>query len=194
LATGGALAVDADAQERPATVEPPRLSDAAPNSSVVVQVTSDTPETTLARFDYLGSGPRGGFYEVSRICTAPCSATVPDTGQYRVVGPRMTPSSAFTLPCSRDPVDVGVHAGSWRQYAAGLTFSILGAAYAPTGAVFLATSEDPRVRSSFLPLGATFLSVGVAALAVGLPLWLGNRTRVDVQRAIALGPSGLVFR
>ena len=76
--------------------------------------------------------------------------------------------------------------------------TVLGAAYAPTGGGLLvareATLESSQTRA-LVPVGTAFLATGLVALAVGLPLWLSNRTHVDVRsRAIAsLGPGGVAF-
>ncbi len=194
-----ALTPVARAQEGPASATPAgQLLPQGPGEARV-HVTSDTPRVVLARFDFLGAGPRGGYYEVSRVCRAPCDATVPlDDQSYRVLGPHIAPSPLFSIPPEGGDVDVSVRAGSARGYAAGIVLTTLGAAYTPTGGGLLVAGETTRSATTtraLVPLGTIFLATGIVALAVGLPLWLGNRTHVDVRsRALAaLGPGGMTF-
>jgi hypothetical protein len=143
---------------------------------------SDRPGTRLAKFDFLGSGARHGFYDVEAICTAPCTANVLPASSYRVVAPGMTPSSVFQLQPNHD-VDVRVRGGSWARNVAGTLLSVLGAVYVPVGAGLIGGQEafgDSR-SGALVPVGATFVGIGIVALAVGLPLWLGSRTHVTIQ-------------
>jgi hypothetical protein len=194
---------NADAQERPAVTEGPGPSGApAPARSTVVQITGDARASILARFDYLGSGPKGGYYSVTRVCGAPCGVGVPDDGStYRVLGPGLTPSAAFTLPSGAPRVDVDVRRGSWGRHAAGLVLTVIGGAYTSTGAGFV-IARDAGAPAPLMPIGTVFLAVGATALAVGLPLWLTGRTHIDVRPGgksesawsqVTLAPNGLFF-
>jgi hypothetical protein len=194
-----ALAPDTRAQEGPTGAQPAGQSLPQGTGEARVHVTSDTPHVVLARFDFLGAGPRQGFYSVSRVCTAPCVASVPlGDWSFRAVGPRIAPSPTFFIPEGATDVDVSVRAGSWRSYVAGVVLTTLGAAYTPTGGGLLVAREATLSSSetrSLAPIGAVFLGAGVVGLAVGLPLWIGNRTHVDVRSraAVAVGPGGLTF-
>jgi hypothetical protein len=199
-------AQEARAQDGPAPTGSPGPS--GPPSvpaagNVVLHVTSDRPGAVLAQFDFLGSGPRYGYYDVTRICTAPCDAHVSSGDMsYRIVGPRMTPSPSFSVAPETGELDVHVHVGSWGAYAAGLALAATGAAYTACGGGFLIAREATLSSSTterLVPLGAVFLSAGVVGLAVGVPLLVMNRTRLDLrsralgQGTVRFGPAGLTF-
>jgi hypothetical protein len=197
------LSSNAAAQERPALTDgpgPPGVP--GPSRGTVVQITGGARTTVLARFDYLGSGPKGGYYSVTRVCGAPCGVSVPDDGStYRLLGPGLTPSAAFTLPSGAPHVDVDVRRGAWARYASGLVLTIIGGAYTSTGAGFV-LARDAGGPPPLMPVGTVFLAVGATALAVGLPLWLTGRTHIDVRARdtrpgawsqVSLAPNGLSF-
>jgi len=173
-ADDGPVAPGGNGQTTPATPPTPSPSHVA--------VESDRPGTRLVAFDFLGSGLRGGYYQVAPICTAPCAADLVPSGTFRIIGPGLTPSALFQIPPSPE-VDLRVHTGSWGASATGMVLTILGAAYVPVGGGLLAGQAafgDER-SPALVPLGGAFLGLGVLALAVGLPLWLGNRTVVTLS-------------
>jgi hypothetical protein len=173
---------DARAQDRLA--ETGATGHTALSPQVPISLESDRPGTRLVRFEFLGSGPRLGFYQVDPVCTAPCTAAVLAGDTYRIIGPGITPSPTFQLSAGRE-TDLHVRTGSWGAHAAGMVFSILGATYVPVGAGMLVGQDafgDSRSRA-LVPIGGTFLAVGLVALAVGLPLWLGSETRVTAVQA-----------
>jgi hypothetical protein len=152
---------------------------------------SDRPETRIVKFELLGSGIGRGYYAITPVCTAPCAADVAPESPYRIVGAGMTPSPVFRLAPGHD-VDVDVRGGSWRAHAAGTVLSLLGAVYVPVGAAMIGAQEafgDENSRA-LLPVGATFIAVGLTVLMVGLPLWLGSRTHLSIRAAAA--PAGSV--
>jgi hypothetical protein len=172
--------VRAHADERPDGETGARQT--VPGRTLTVKLESDRTGTRLTTFELLGSGGHQGYYALDPICTAPCTATVSPAVPYRLVAPGMTPSSVFRLEPDRD-ADLRVHGGSWRAHVAGTLLSILGIAYIPTGGAMIGMQEafgDPK-SSGVVPVGAVMLGVGVVALAVGLPLWLGSRTRVAID-------------
>jgi hypothetical protein len=57
---------------------------------------------------------------------------------------------------------------------------------------------DDKSRA-LTPVGATLLGVGLVSLAVGLPLWLSNRTSITIQQngevktGLSLSATGITF-
>jgi hypothetical protein len=181
---------------------------------VVVNVTSDRPDTMFGLSEAFGPGPRcfswpkrkkcGDFDYSQRLCTAPCSVTVSGSeGPYRIVGPHIAASTAFDLPAS-PRVDLRVRAGSWGGLAVGVTFTSLGAGFAAAGGaellIWTALGQPPVLNHTpgvLLPQGIVFLSLGVLFLTIGIPVWLTSRTHVDMTPSrtsrLVLRPDGFAF-
>ncbi len=171
---------------------------ASPQVPIVAE--ADREGTRLTRFDFLGSGPHHGFYEVEPVCTVPCRAFLAPGVSYRFIAPGMTPSAPFALSGTSE-ADVKVHGGSWAPYVTGVVLTILGAVYVPVGGGLLVGQEafgDDKSRA-LAPVGATLLGVGLVSLAVGLPLWLSNRTSITIQQngevktGLSLSATGITF-
>jgi hypothetical protein len=194
FATRGALA-----QEGPADRAADGQNGATPRQVPVV-AEADREGTRLTRFDFLGSGPHHGFYEGEPVCTVPCRAFLSPGVSYRFVAPGMTPSGSFELSGTSE-ADVRVHGGSWAPYVTGVVLTILGAVYLPVGGgLFVGQEAFGNDKSRALaPVGATLLGVGLVSLAVGIPLWLSNRTSITIQQngevktGLSLSATGITF-
>jgi hypothetical protein len=168
--------------------------------AVEVHVTSTAPGEALTRYDLLGSGGRQGIRDTKRICPLPCTTVLPDDGtSYHVTGPGLVPSPIFTLPPGTPEVTVRVRPAPLAPFITGVFLSTLGMTFTPLGATFVATGagEEPS-RSpgsgAFIGAGATFAALGVVSLAVGLPLWLSNRSKVSLERTTgAVTPGAIPF-
>jgi len=215
------LASVASAQEVPIVeaVSGQTVAAPTPNKDMVrVYVTSDRKGAVFGRTAAFGPGtrklrwPRRPEDEPNYsggVCTAPCSATVAiSRGPYSVVGHDVAPAERFALHLAPSGLDVDVHAGSWGGYVVGLAFSTIGLVFAGLGGAELgvwgATGAPPMssqsVGSFFLLQGSIFLGVGLPLAAIGLPLWLSNRTQVDISehrtagsKGVELLPNGFAF-
>jgi hypothetical protein len=115
------------------------------------------------------------------------------------VGHDVASSGSLTLPFAPTGIDVNVHAGSWAGYVTGMAFTLVGGAFVATGTTELliweGLGEPPVVNHTagvLLPQGIVFLSVGAVFAAVGIPLWLANRTDVKISQHVAVaGRSGV---
>jgi hypothetical protein len=172
--------------------------DMHPRPAIPVVTGSDYPRTRLVRVEFLGSGPRHGFYGVESICLVPCRAELTPGVSYRFVAPGMTPSPLFALSDAPEE-GLEVRGGSWARYVTGVVLTVLGTVYIPVGTGLVVGQEAVGTDKSraLLPLGGTLLGIGVVSLAIGIPLWLGNRTTITRGSAsgsgIALTPLGLTF-
>jgi hypothetical protein len=126
------------------------------------------------------------------LCYAPCGVAAEAGGTYRIYGKMLKPSDPFGLPRSSGQVLIDVKAGSIIKYYVGVGLSIGALAAAGLGALFVAAGSSARndddgvngdraVGNFVTAYGIAFLIAGGVLAAVGLPMWLGNKTEVQVQ-------------
>lgn len=121
------------------------------------------------------------------VCTAPCEQPVDPGGLYRVGGGTIKASPSFQLPRSSGAVDVHASVGSVIKYWVGVAIAANGLAALALGGLFVASADDSTNtlnatnRDSQHATGVTYLVLGAICMVVGLPLWLGNNTTVEVQ-------------
>lgn len=182
----------------------------APIDPTIVTVTSDHLDTHFGLASSFGDGPHcysypkrescGDFDYSGSLCIAPCTVHVHRLkSPYRIVGPKIAPSSPFMLP-SGEHLNLRVHTGAWPGFVVGMVLTIMGAAWLGVGSTeliaYAALGEPPVVNHTvgvFLPIGIVSLSLGATLFAVGLPLWLLNKTRVRITQSISLEARGLSF-
>jgi hypothetical protein len=208
---GIALSVsDAAAQVDPGGFESPGqdLPDHGYPVEVEVHITSNKPDTFFGRADAFDHRPArvrghgwprpGDFTYPEAICKAPCTATVPIAGNpYRIAGIAQVPSGKLELFPSPRGIDVRVHFGSGPAYVIGVVFTALGLAFTASGAGMVAAwaalgEPSLAVKNSpgeLRPIGTTFALIGLPYLAIGLPFFLTQGTRVEVvERPHPHGP------
>lgn len=185
-------------------VEP---SNAAPAASPAeearrqVYVHIDVGDSVDLEWDGEGAGAKP-------VCTSPCDQLVPARGTYRITGTDLRPSKSFDLVGDR--VTLRVAAASQSAYVAGKTLTVIGAV--PAGIAgsllllaaafsgFPSDSPDSGPSSSSGPPSAVIdagiaLGVGVAFMAVGIPMMLLNaHTRVAQASAPTGGAVGTPAR
>jgi len=121
------------------------------------------------------------------VCTAPCEQPVDPRGLYRVGGGTIKASPSFQLPRSSGAVDVHASVGSVIKYWVGVAIAANGLAALAFGGLLVASTDDSTStlnatnRDSQHATGVAYLVLGAICMVVGLPLWLGNNTTVEVQ-------------
>lgn len=134
------------------------------------------------------------------ICQAPCGERIDSGGFYRIGGPGINRSRAFMLPANTPRVALTVRAGEAHRYRAGLALLVLGSAMTAVGLITVPIAEatasrsDPSARAfgevlrySAYPL----LILGLGGLGGGIPLYLFNRTSVQLDGGMRLAKSGV---
>ncbi len=199
--------------------EAPPQEAAAPNDDTYVELPAGPEAMTLQQSVQGVSGP------VWRpLCAAPCRMRVGRAFHYRLDGPGLVTSDAFVLPAAWNAVRIEVDAAHSARKIGGIAATLTGAGSALYGLVFLAassagttrdsTTSQDRVltseeRGALRGVGSGLLVLGVVALAVGIPLWVGNAQtqvgvaplgappappgRVSLGRGVSLGIDGLTF-
>lgn len=194
----------------------------APAMTALVHLDTDDRRVTLMRQADPGGQPprlapdwahRAAKWEP--VCIAPCDLEVDPNVPYRMAGAGITPSSSFLL--GPGPERLRVSAGSRSGRMAGIVFTGVGVLTLTSGALFLALStvfdssaypgtsqERSDLKSVYRAVGFVEIGIGVVTLAIGIPLWLSNRTTVENEsgaalrtasapRAWTMTPRGLVF-
>jgi hypothetical protein len=152
---------------------------------VDVHVSANVPGVVFGRArDFAARGPRRPtfYWDVGR-CAAPCDITVSAIdGPYQAVGFLLVPSDAFGLSPQAKRIDIHIHAGYALPHLAGILLTIAGGTCTAigAGAGLLEVSAPTAAGDGRLRTAGVFLAVGIPLLALGLPLWLTQRTRVDI--------------
>lgn len=152
--------------------------EAAAASTTVVSVVSDGPDVFLETRRESGPGDAGLPLDPGKwdaVCSPPCDRPLPRAALFRVTGLGVTVSPEFHLPPDRDQVILNVKAGKSTWYWAGVLLSAFGGSFVLGGA-------GPPLLSggSFSGTEQILSGSGVVMLAVGLPLWILNRTTVSI--------------
>jgi hypothetical protein len=131
-------------------------------------------------------------------CAAPCGVAVDPGAVYTIGGPGIVPSNAFRLPAGPEVhLKVGPPgkeklglAGVWL-----LRLAIFPVTVAALVMITLTPVVEDKLKNSFFYAAAGLAGVAVAMLAVGIPLFALNRTKVFNAGGmrIALSPTGIIF-
>ena len=121
------------------------------------------------------------------VCVAPCNVPVYATGLYRVGGGSIRPSDTFNMPRRSGNVVIDAEVGSSVKHWVGFGLTLAGAGAALLGGLVYATASsqnDPynsaAATDSQHTLGIGYLIIGVALMAVGIPLSM-SATTIDVR-------------
>jgi hypothetical protein len=109
------------------------------------------------------------------VCSPPCERRLPRTALFRISGAEITTSSTFSLPADRSEVTLRVKAGASRWYWTGVILTAFGGSFALGG-----IGPPLLLGASFSTTGKVLGGAGAVMLAVGLPLWVLNRTTVGI--------------
>ncbi|MEO8214815.1 MAG: hypothetical protein ABI560_16560, partial [Myxococcales bacterium] len=123
------------------------------------------------------------------VCDTPCGQPVEPAGQYRVGGGTIKSSPVFQLPPGAHSVQITARTGSVVRYWIGVGLAINGAAFLAAAALFQAapnnnnsaTFDNSSMRDAQHAYAVGYLIAGIVSLAIGLPLWMGNNTTVEVR-------------
>ena len=192
-------------------------NDAGPSAGVRVRIATDDPRVTLFRLiDRIDVGEAfvAGVAFIPVIvmskqpvpeCEAPCDKSVDPRFAYLVAGKGITPSSPFAFPRGPSAYDLKVDAGSSSAHTAGVILTTAGICLAGLGGAFLAVDAVGSDGSTGVTTAAAIGGgVGLISLAIGIPLWISNRTSVRVDPTInevklrlpagmAVGAQGITF-
>jgi hypothetical protein len=156
-----------------------KASEAAASATVKVTLVSDGAEVFLETKRESGDRVPEMPLEPGKwdaVCVPPCDRLLPRAALLRATGLGVVASPEFHLPADRDQVTVNVKAGSATWYWTGVVMSAFG------GSFVLGGAGPPLLSGGSFSLTEQILSgVGVAMLAVGLPLWILNRTTVSIR-------------
>jgi hypothetical protein len=114
------------------------------------------------------------------VCSVPCDLMVPAGYDYRLAGAGLVASDIFR-PTPGSPYDLRATMASRATENLWRNLSIAGVASLASGTLFLAyaaKSQDEGAASWMKGPGYAFIGLGTVALAVSVPLFLSNRTRV----------------
>jgi hypothetical protein len=123
-------------------------------------------------------------------CGVPCDAQLraPALQELFISGEGVTPSKRFRLAPQALSVDVAVSRGSLARYRAGTVVTIVASVASFIGAAGLPIGVSNNDRNFQIGSGA-LLGVGLAGLAMGLPLLLTGRTTFTVTSTTAPPPA-----
>jgi len=186
---------------------PMSISTAPTGPSVHVVIDADRPGVTLVRVMGFGMvqaatsyGTAYGAFEQSRpVCVAPCQADVEAGGLYRIAGEGITATSTFGLPAQPSgAVRLHIHGGSLGARIGALWLMVGGITFATTGGLLAglgAADSTDGSNTGVIASGLVLAGLGVVALAIGIPLFIGSNTSVvtDDGMVVAKLPAGLRF-
>ena len=126
-----------------------------------------------------------------QVCVAPCKVDLNRHSSYRVAMANGVPGTrTFTLTPNKEQIDLRVRPGNLPAYAVGGAATGIGTAALITGAVLLTVAGKFEDESDIRVAGAITGGVGLALLAVGIPLLILNQTHVYADgRKLALDPA-----
>jgi len=154
----------------------------------VVRLRADRPHALLQQQQQqTGSTPTPSWRDV---CVAPCGTPVDPAALYRVGGGGFRDSRPFLLPRPAGEVTVDARMGSSVKHWLGISFTIGGGLELASGALLLALAPgrsgsfggDTQLSNQefFTISGITYLVLGAALLAIGIPLSTSD-THVEVR-------------
>lgn len=115
------------------------------------------------------------------MCEYPCAAPVARKATFRIVGPDVRASEAFTLPARGRGFLLHVQPGRPGTRIAAWVVLTLGGVLAATGGVLL-LSFLPKDNTSAGALGGGALfGVGLAGVFGSIPLFLKSQTNVEIE-------------
>ena len=122
------------------------------------------------------------------VCSVPCGVTVDPNAVYRVGGGTLRPTPTFKMPRPAGEVLVDADVGSNIKHWVGFGLGLGGAITAGLGLLYLtafkSTTTDlsgNRVEELNTAVGITYLVIGGILMAVGIPLWAGSNSSVEVR-------------
>ena len=120
------------------------------------------------------------------MCTAPCNSDIPETetGVFVVAGPRITPSTEFTLPPSGE-VTLEIRVGRRAVYTAGWGLAAVGALGMIGSAATMTFADN---NADLLRNGGIALGVSAGAAVTGIVMLALGRTQV--RHSVAELPPG----
>lgn len=166
---------------------PPPVDDA----KVVLKVDSSAPGTVIEKLDNRQEGvqlavalpiylPMYAWQSTwEPICVAPCKVAFDRNGVFRVGKYNgISGSKPFTLPA--DVTQIHVDARSVTPARLGIALSILGTLAVGAGGLIAYEADTPGVANPTAQryFGWGVAAVGLAAIAIGLPLWILTRSNV----------------
>lgn len=156
-----------------------KASQTAPVPTTEVNVVSDVAEVFLEIKRASSPGDVAMTLDPGKwdaVCAPTCDRPLLRTALFRVTGLGVNSSAEFNLPPDRDQVTLNVKAGSTTWYWTGILLSAFG------GSFVLGGAGPPLLSGGSFSTTEQVLSIaGVAMLAVGLPLWILNRTTVSIR-------------
>jgi hypothetical protein len=198
-----------------AQVQPRLVGSSLPKDAAFLHMESDSRDARLLRFGGTaygtGYGPRGPttvtITNFIDECRAPCDEVIERADdRFFIGGSGVTMTSEIILADYRQKngrVDLKVKAGSASghflglfSFMGGLTTAVLGVTFAAIGSASAGSSSaDCRAYgigcsssfgSGFVIGGIVTTVVGVALTAIGIPVWLNNRTTVTFDDGTVL--------
>jgi hypothetical protein len=171
-----------------------RTSDAplAKPNGTLVHIDADNTHARLYRMGGTAIGVVNGqsamLIGYTDECSAPCDQVILRPRDYfYVAGEGIMPSSQFTLENAPAAVDLKVKTGSPGLWFTGIMLGSLGACGLLTGGLLYGISAGSSSSGmGGLATASLFTALGGALLlAIGIPLWLGNSTDVEVVPHVA---------
>jgi hypothetical protein len=127
------------------------------------------------------------------VCRAPCGVPVDPNGAYRIGGGTIRPSEEFRMPRPSGVVDITTDPGSTVKHWVGIGLAAGGAGSLLASVLYFAAASNASANSTdvfgqshtsdkdaFKALGIVYLVIGVALVAVGIPL-AASSTSVEVR-------------
>ncbi|HUB07160.1 MAG TPA: hypothetical protein VMB50_09165 [Myxococcales bacterium] len=145
----------------------------AADTPQAVYLTSKNPAVRLERVPPGVSPDRHRGYSPPwrTVCAVPCAAHLDPGARYRVAGDDVLP--LLLTPDNLGDGHLDVHPVSLKKNILGEVLAVLGGEVIVAGALL----EEPALAASdrgFEIAGGITLAIGVAAVAVGIPLWVAN--------------------
>ena len=116
------------------------------------------------------------------VCVAPCRIDVDPYATYRISGQNgISGSGEFTLPQKSDALKLNIDTGDRRGHVVGQALTAGGTVALIVGGLLLATASKFSNESEARIAGGITGGVGLAAMAVGIPLTIATRTKVSTD-------------
>jgi hypothetical protein len=163
-----------------------RFGLSVPKNAVRLHIDSDSPDVRVLRYGGtafgMGYGARGptsvSLTTLVDECRAPCDEVIQRSDdRFFIGGSGVTMTDAFVLADyqRKGRVDLAIKAGSDGAHTLGLMLAVFGISGVAVGLPLAAMGG----RSETLLMTGILTSLAGAALtALGIPVWLGNRTTV----------------
>jgi hypothetical protein len=119
-----------------------------------------------------------------QVCVTPCSVDLDRFSSYRVRAQNdIAGSTTFTLPQHADVLHLNLHTGSLRVHRTAEAMSGIGIAAVIVGGALLVTATDFRHADDARAAGAITGGAGLVLAAIGIPLALATRTKVETEES-----------